>query len=90
MPQTLYILTNTGQSEKEDFVNYIHEESNKGDLHVSVVFVEDQPNPQGINIENMYMIQQDESTLLKDTKLKPISYQDLVRLIFASDSVSVI
>ena len=89
MHTTLYILTHKVQKGKGDFSTYIQARDKNENQRAHLVFVQDGLEQKDCIAENMYAIENDVKNMNSQTLMDSITYQDVLRLIFFSDSVVV-
>ena len=89
MNKTLYILSHTVQKENDDFLRYIQHNQEYDGPSLSHVFIQAGLAQQDRIGESMYGIQDDDQLANTNSSLEPISYHDLLGLIFHSDNVLV-
>ena len=90
MHNTLYILTHKVQKEKGDFSTYLHLGDEKENERSHLVFIQNGLGQEDRLSKNMYAVQNDKKNENSQILMDSITYQDVLGLIFFSDSVIVI
>ena len=89
MKNLLYIITHTLQNQEEEFSTYIKKSLEQENYHSSLVFIQGDIAQEVRSCKNKYILQDDDNFSDVQSSIAPISYRDLLGLIFLSDSVVV-